>query len=294
MQVRFLDCWRIRFQCRQKPLCQDKRLPAARSCGQGDRRPASKNRCRLLIGELRPRIHCPRTSSSKTTSQETGNKLSPDISVFTSFSADHQNYYKNDIDAYFSDKANIFLNQKAGDTLIIGRELWETRKQDIEGRNSRTHSRGRCRSSISHQLAFKDSWKNITERFIPRAIEAVRALGIDDYTIRHAVENFTGVEGRLELVKETNGVKIYNDTTSTMPDAALAGLEALAKNKNIILIMGGADKELKYGKSLVENLRFLLQRNNSFTGGTGTVLVRIWYRFDYYADKQELTVLKKH
>ena len=46
-------------------------------------------------------------------------KISPQISVFTSFMPDHMNYYKDDMRKYFADKANIFKYQKKGDTLVI-------------------------------------------------------------------------------------------------------------------------------------------------------------------------------
>jgi UDP-N-acetylmuramoylalanine-D-glutamate ligase len=44
--------------------------------------------------------------------------ISPHIAVFTSFMDDHMNYYKNDRDLYFKDKANIYRNQREGDVLI--------------------------------------------------------------------------------------------------------------------------------------------------------------------------------
>ena len=47
-------------------------------------------------------------------------KISPNIAVFTTFLPDHQNYYKNDMERYFSDKANIYRWQKRGDWLIAG------------------------------------------------------------------------------------------------------------------------------------------------------------------------------
>src|SRR3989339_631999 len=47
-------------------------------------------------------------------------KISPNIAVFSTFLPDHQNYYKNDMDKYFSDKANIFRWQKESDRFITG------------------------------------------------------------------------------------------------------------------------------------------------------------------------------
>ncbi|MBU0612105.1 hypothetical protein KKB58_01605 [Patescibacteria group bacterium] len=46
-------------------------------------------------------------------------KISPYISVFTSFMPDHMNYYGGSMKKYFNDKANIFKYQKKGDILII-------------------------------------------------------------------------------------------------------------------------------------------------------------------------------
>ncbi len=78
------------------------------------------------------------------------------------------------------------------------------------------------------------------------AAAAARAFGIDDADIQSAVESFEGVPGRLQFLREVRGVKIYNDTTATVPEATVAALEALdpEKKQNILLIVGGADKGL--------------------------------------------------
>jgi len=80
------------------------------------------------------------------------------------------------------------------------------------------------------------------------AILVCQELDLDDQTIKKGVESFDGVPGRLELVRTVGRVKYYNDTTATTPDGNKAALEALKENekKNIVLIAGGADKELDY------------------------------------------------
>lgn len=61
------------------------------------------------------------------------------------------------------------------------------------------------------------------------------------------------MEGRLQLIAEKNGVKIYNDNNATTPDATIAALKALSNDKkNIILIMGGSDKGLDMSSLLGE------------------------------------------
>ncbi|MDQ5938767.1 MAG: UDP-N-acetylmuramoylalanine--D-glutamate ligase, partial [Patescibacteria group bacterium] len=44
---------------------------------------------------------------------------------------------------------------------------------------------------------------------------------------------------------QTRGLKVYNDSASTTPDAAIAAIRALPKEK-IVLLAGGVDKMLEY------------------------------------------------
>ncbi len=78
------------------------------------------------------------------------------------------------------------------------------------------------------------------------ALAAARALNVPDEMSRHALEMFTGVPGRLELVTEKNGVKIYNDNSSTTPEATIAALRAVGdvNKQRVVLIMGGDEKNL--------------------------------------------------
>jgi UDP-N-acetylmuramoylalanine--D-glutamate ligase len=102
----------------------------------------------------------------------------------------------------------------------------------------------------------------------------LRVLGCTEDEIKTSSESFKGVSGRLELIREKDGVKIYNDTTSTTPVATIAALEAVGdKNKkNIILIMGGADKRI----DMTELLNILPDycRAVVLLPGTGTDIVR--------------------
>ena len=65
-----------------------------------------------------------------------------------------------------------------------------------------------------------------------------RAAGLPDDAIEAGVRTFPGVEHRLELVGEWGGVRWYNDSKATNPDAGLVGLEAFERMP-IVLIAGG-------------------------------------------------------
>jgi UDP-N-acetylmuramoylalanine--D-glutamate ligase len=72
------------------------------------------------------------------------------------------------------------------------------------------------------------------------AVCAARLLDVPGEKIRAAVAGFEGVEHRLELATEINGVRYYNDSKATNVDAALKAVEAFSGN--LIVILGGKDK----------------------------------------------------
>ncbi|MCD5384632.1 MAG: UDP-N-acetylmuramoyl-L-alanine--D-glutamate ligase [Candidatus Pacebacteria bacterium] len=187
-------------------------------------------------------------------------KLSPHIAVFTNFYPDHLNYYKS-MDEYFADKANIFKYQKLknGDTLIVGDSAQErvvAYKSPVEPLDI---------VPIPQEWELKVPGVHNREN-AALAREALQALGLTDVDIRESLEQFSGVEGRLEYMgeftKDNKKIKIYNDNNATTPEAAIAGINALASrqgtpgdNENhIILIAGGTDKgtELKEVAKIIE------------------------------------------
>ncbi|MEA2113586.1 MAG: UDP-N-acetylmuramoyl-L-alanine--D-glutamate ligase [Patescibacteria group bacterium] len=183
-------------------------------------------------------------------------KISPSVSVFTNFLDDHLNYYKNNRQKYFSDKANIFRYQKKDDSLIVSRQA---------NKEIKKYFKGKIKSKIllAGDFNLPKEWRikilgKHNLRNIALAVKAAQVLGVKKKIIKKAVEEFKGVPGRLKFIRKFKGVEYYNDTTSTMPDAAIAALKSFlpkkARESNIILIGGGADKSLNY-KSFVEELK---------------------------------------
>lgn len=173
-------------------------------------------------------------------------KLSPHISVFTNFLHDHLNYYKGDMKKYFDDKANIFKYQNDDEVLVLGEQA---------AKEIKTRFKGTIKSEvlIAKNSLIPKSWKikipgEHNRANVACALLVCQELDLPTKLIKGGVESFQGVPGRLELVRTVGGVKYYNDTTATTPDGNKAALEALAskKKKNIVLIAGGADKNLDY------------------------------------------------
>jgi UDP-N-acetylmuramoylalanine--D-glutamate ligase len=190
-------------------------------------------------------------------------KISPQISVFTTFMPDHMNYYKNNMNRYFADKAYIFKYQTKNDALIIQPEIKKLLPKDIKS------------NVIIARKKDVEGWKfNIpgehNKANLACAVAVANLLGVPLTKIKKAVSNFVAIEGRLQYVKTVRGIKIYNDNNATTPQATVAALESLGdKNlKKLILIAGGADKHLDVqplGKAINTYCKSLILLN-----GTGT------------------------
>ena len=69
-------------------------------------------------------------------------------------------------------------------------------------------------------------------------------LKLDNKKVVESIENFVGLEHRLELVGKFNDIIYYNDTIATIPEATINGIKAL---KNVdTLIFGGMDRGICY------------------------------------------------
>lgn len=73
------------------------------------------------------------------------------------------------------------------------------------------------------------------------AISAVRAVGCSEAAIQKTIQEFRGVEHRLEFIRKKDGVSFYNDSKATTAAAVQRSLSSFMAP--IILIAGGRDKE---------------------------------------------------
>jgi len=168
--------------------------------------------------------------------------VSPEMAVLTNIYPDHLNYYRGDMKRYIEDKAAIFLHQKKMDYFITNKNNKDCRA---------LAKRARSKVKFFNEIGISNNWKikllgahNLEN--IRAAVAVGEALRISKAAIKKAVENFQGVPGRLEFIREIDGVKYYNDTTATTPEASLAAINSFPKKQDIILIAGGADKNLDY------------------------------------------------
>lgn len=200
-------------------------------------------------------------------------KISPHVAVFTNFMEDHMNYYQGDMDAYFADKAHIFIHQEESGVLVTTPAVLERVQEYAKSYGEELHQEIRLADTSllpdDCLLAMPGEHNRLNAAL---ATEALRAIGLTDEEIFHGLATFPGVPGRLEYLGEYDGVKIYNDNNATTPTAVMRGIEAVADGKNIILIAGGAYKEVD-PSPLVPLIQRYCKKTILLTG-TGTDMLK--------------------
>lgn len=200
-------------------------------------------------------------------------KTSPHIAVVTNLAPNHLDVHTS-MEEYVDAKRNIYRHQIAADRLILNWDNEITRffSEDAQGavtffaRQTPREDGVLIREDevICYKghpvLPIKDillpGVHNI-ENYMA-AIAAVDGL-VEDEVIRSFAKTFGGVEHRIELVRELDGVRYYNDSIASSPTRTIAGLRSF--NEKVILIAGGYDKNIPYdelGPEIVAHVKGLV------------------------------------
>jgi len=226
-------------------------------------------------------------------------KLSPQIAVFKNVMPDHLNYYGT-MEKYLKDKKYIFTNQKPRDFLVINyddEKLKEISKESPSQIVKFSYEPLKKSKSvfIDDEIIYLNNGIDVIKLIAVKninipgrhnlsnvlaAIGAVYAFGLSPLEIKKALPNLKGPLHRLEFVAEIEGVKYYNDTTASIPQAAISALQAF--EQPIVLIAGGTDKNLdfeNFGKEIVEKTKQVILLK-------GNATEKIFSQIKKYASKE--------
>ncbi|MFA5076377.1 MAG: UDP-N-acetylmuramoyl-L-alanine--D-glutamate ligase [Patescibacteria group bacterium] len=200
--------------------------------------------------------------------------LSPRLAIVTNIFPDHLNRYSS-MNSYVAAKTIIFKSQAPTDVVIFNRDnkwtkamgktalaqrYWFSKKKFVAENGSflqgswiyfRQNGKvARIVNLKNIKLQGEHNWENVLA-----AVTAALVWGIKPVVIQRVLAQFAGVAERQELVREVGGIKFYDDTTATIPEATISALKTLGGRKqNVILIAGGADKKLKF-KDLAREIK---------------------------------------
>ncbi len=146
---------------------------------------------------------------------------SPHVAVVTMLAADHVDWHGSPA-AYLEAKKNIVRFQKPDDFAVLGENV--------------PHADDFARATKAKVVRFSTRSKPF-DLLIPgdhnqfnaqAAFAAANLFGVTWGAAQQAIRDFPGLAHRLELVHECQGVRYYNDSIATIPEAAIAALKAFA------------------------------------------------------------------
>ena len=185
----------------------------------------------------------------------------PDVAVITNLTPNHLDKHK-DFQDYIDAKRAIFERQRPEDLLVLNRNDAHS-EYYASFAKSRVHwfsdagaveNGTLCENGVLYRVhdGERRAIMRADEILIPGAHNVQNILAafaatdglVSAETCRRVAMSFEGVEHRLELVRELNGVRYINDSIASSPTRTIAGLRAL-KTKPIVLA-GGYDKHIPF------------------------------------------------
>jgi UDP-N-acetylmuramoylalanine--D-glutamate ligase len=161
---------------------------------------------------------------------EDAHRFRPSVGVLLNLEPDHLDRHGT-FAAYRDAKLRMFQNQTAADTAVVPRDA-----DKVPGGAARVEFAADDALPAEPLIPGVHNRENAAA-----ATAAARAAGIDDDAVAEALRTFPGVEHRLELVGEIDGVRFVNDSKATNTAAARRGIAAYA-GQPVRLILGGSLK----------------------------------------------------
>ena len=182
---------------------------------------------------------------------------SADVAVVTNVAPNHLDVHR-DMAEYVAAKQNVYLHQSKAGTVVLNMDNDMTRSfaHGAPGRVRMFSRLGVPEHGVYLQdgVIYRDGKKimDASDIRIPgvhnienymAAACAVEGLA-SDADIDAVARSFAGVEHRIELVRELDGVRYYNDSIASSPSRTIAGLRSFPQK--VILIAGGYDKHIPF------------------------------------------------
>lgn len=158
--------------------------------------------------------------------------ISPHTALFLNLYEDHLDFY-GDRDTYFRAKRHITDFQTSDDYLYIG--------VDVPELHVNAHI-SQVRERYTGEMKLLGEHNRYNASFVFHV--ATERFGFDPQSVEQAIADFTGLPHRLQFIGEVGGVKYYDDSISTIPEATIQAAESVPDVATILV--GGMDREIDY------------------------------------------------
>ena len=220
-------------------------------------------------------------------------KYSPQIAVCVMVVPEHLDWHK-DLDEYVGSKQNLFKYQKNDSVAIYninselsekvvsvshGKKLaYDVPSEGIQPKNVSSayvsddyiyYGNNKICKISEVKLLGRHNLENICA-----AINAIWGPTTGNLSaIKEVATTFSGLEHRIEFVRELAGVKYYNDSFATTPETSIACIKAFPEQQKII-ILGGSDKGIPFD-SLADEVVSKNVRHAVIIGDTADIIATL-------------------
>lgn len=165
-------------------------------------------------------------------------RYSPQIAIILPVVSEHLDYYSS-FEKYYEAKARIVLFQTKKDSVIYNKDC-ETAKEIAQrslGRKVAYNTQGGKKYSNAPLLGNKE---NMRAAFACCALFSLSAKDLEK-----GLFTFMPLPHRLEFVGKYKGIRFYNDSLATIPEATIHAIQSLG-DMTETLIAGGYDRGISY------------------------------------------------
>ncbi len=172
-------------------------------------------------------------------------RTSPEIAVLTNVYEEHLDHYRGGFDGYLNAKLNIMRFQRESDCFIYNASQGVEQYISLDSVASKKIG-VRADDFLPFEIKNEHLLGEHNRQDVLFAYNAAATFGADGDACKKGVENFSGIEHRMEKVGTFKGITFYNDCIATIPHAVECAVEALKSVDT--LIIGGKDRGIDYGE----------------------------------------------
>ncbi len=163
-------------------------------------------------------------------------KTAPHISVFLDLYEEHLDYYGT-MEAYFEAKSHIVIRQTEGDRAYIGENVPE-----LESSSEQIRVIPDAGALEGIELSLFGDHNKINAYFVKKI--CCDEFGLSEEAVINSLKNFEALPHRMKKIGSFGGRNWYDDSISTIPEAAISAAESIPDAQ--VILVGGMDRGISY------------------------------------------------
>ncbi len=188
-------------------------------------------------------------------------RISPHIAIFSCLPSDYS-FDNNPFEILTYQTYNNYII--ASDSIV---DMTHSLKIQTKAKMLRTKT-----SIIPNDLIDAKKWYGHEKEALALALQTAKLFRIEDDVSHKILSKWKAPRGRLEFIKKIKNIEYYNDSMAISPIATELAIKTLSKNKNVVLIFGGAKGEGVYGRLYEVMTEYV--HTVVLLPGSGTILER--------------------